>query len=786
MIKVPLVRALVLSIAFFWSIFAGIVLGDDKIDGFQGRIAVNAKDSVPSWPEPARVSSHAPNVVIVLLDDVGFGATSTAGGPVKMPALDGLAARGLRYNNFNSTALCSPTRAALLSGRNDHRVGFGTVIDSASGFPGYNGIWGKDNISIAEILRRNGYSTAAFGKWHNTPYWEVTPVGPFDRWPTGLGFEHFYGFMVGGASQWEPPLYRNTLAIEPPKTAEQGYQFSADIVDEAISWLHTHQSLVPEKPYFMYVATGAAHGPHHVPREWTEKYRGKFDMGWDKLREDIFVRQKRQGVIPVSTQLTPRPKELPAWDTFSTDEKRLLTRQMELFAAHLEYTDHQLQRLFEAIRQGPDADNTLIIYIAGDNGASGESALTGTDLRQDGLSAPSIEARLAHIDEFGGPNYSNQYSAGWAWATNTPFQWMKQVASHFGGTRNMVVVSWPERIKDFGGVRSQFTHVNAVAATLYEVIGIELPSSVDGVKQKSLDGPSFAYTFGNAAESSRHRLQIFEQMGNRAIYSDGWMASARHAIPWVFNRSEDFTKDRWELYHVAKDFSQAQDLAEKHPKKLEELKKLFDIEARKNDIYPLSNSFGNGEFGVGQPRLAGMERRNLVFYPGLPRLPVSQSPDFRGAHRISASLQVPADGTDGAIISLGDRSGGFVFYVKDGRLVYENNFLGTRRDLIVSASRLPAGRVEVAYEFDRAKANGLSGGGTGRLFVNGEKVAESTLSRFEPPALFMSWSGSFSVGRVFGSPVSSAYRKPFTLAGLEIVRVELLDDTVEKAASSHH
>jgi arylsulfatase len=746
---------------------------------FKGGIRFSVKDSVPEWPPPTKAPPGAPNIVLILLDDVGFGAVSVFGGPVRTPELEQLAATGLRYNRFHVTALCSPTRAALLSGRNDHRAGFGTVSEGASGFPGYTGIWRKDTVMISDVLRRNGYSTAAFGKWHNTPNWEISPVGPFDRWPTSLGFEYFYGFMAGKDSQWEPSLYRNTTAIEPPATLKQGYHFTTDITTEAIRWVHTHDSLAPDKPFFLYFATGATHDPHHVPKEWIDKYRGAFDQGWDKLREASFAQQKKLGVIPGDTKLTPRPKELPAWDSLSADQKKLLARQMEVFAGFLAHTDHEVGRLVRTIQRGPQGDNTLILYIVGDNGASGEGGLEGHDYIPDGIGAPGVQERLRHIDELGGEPLINDYATAWAWATNAPFQWTKQIASHFGGTRDPLIVSWPARIMDRGGLRDQFTHVNDVAATLYEVTGVPFPSVVDGVEQQPLDGTSFAYSFDSATAPSRHRTQIFEQVGNRAIYQDGWVAAARHTLPWqeqAYN-GKDFEKDRWELYRVETDFSEADDLAALYPQKLKELQAVFDAEAHKNNVYPLGA--GGWSMDKGQPSpVAG--RREFVYYPDLPRTrgtsTASVVPDFLKSHRITADVVIPETGAEGVIISEGSRYGGFVLYVKDNHLVYENNSRTpvNMMTTITSQAPLPYGRISLAFEYARDEAtekkttSRTDSSGTGRLYVNGQLAGEAHLTRTRLSL------GSFGVGQAFGSPVSPAIVAPFRFSGtLEWVKVEL-------------
>jgi arylsulfatase A-like enzyme len=582
---------------------------------FKGKIGFDLKESVEAWPQETRAPRGAPNVIVVLLDDVGYAATSVFGGPVPTPELERLAATGLRYNNFHTTAYCSASRAALLSGRNDHRVGFGVISETVQGFPGYNGIWRKDTTSMPEVLRRNGYSTAAFGKWHNTPPWEITPVGPFDRWPTGLGFEYFYGFMGAQTNQWYPKLYRNTRPASPVKTPEQGYYLNTDLADDAIRWLHVHESQAPDKPYLLYFAPGATHEPLQAPREWIEKYRGRFDGGYDRLRQEIFDRQKKLGVIPANSELTPRPAELPGWDSFSADQKRLMARQMEVYAAFLAHTDHEIGRIIQAAREGPHGDNTLVLFIAGDNGASAEGGFTGYEISR----AQTLGQRLARLDEMGGvvAKGSSLYASGWAYALSSPFQWAKRIASHYGGTTVPLVVSWPARIKDQGGLRPQFSHLNDIAATVLEAAGIAAPEVVDGVKQLPMDGTSLVYSFDQPQAPSTHTLQIFEQVGNRAIYHDGWVAAVRHAFPWNTpqDQNSDFRSDIWELYHVAEDFSQARNLAAQNPEKLKELQALFEAEARKNDIYPLM---------LRKPTSHPMPndgRRSLSFIPRWPTSP---------------------------------------------------------------------------------------------------------------------------------------------------------------------
>lgn len=729
---------------------------------------VFATPEKPQWPAPPTPPKDAPDIVVVLLDDVGFGASSTFGGPAQTPELDRLAAEGLRYNRFHTAAVCSPTRASLLTGRNPHRVGFGVASGAERGYPGYNGLWPENAASIADVLRRHGYGTGVFGKWHNTPNWEISPAGPFDHWPTGLGFDYFYGFMGGETSQWEPVLFRNTVLVDAPKKPAQGYHFTTDIVDEAIGWMNNQHALAPNKPTFLYLAPGATHAPLHVPQEWIQRYRGQFDQGWDVLREQTFARQQRLGVIPADAKLTPRPAELPAWDSLSADQRKLLARQMEVYAAFLAHTDHEVGRLLQAVRSGPRGDNTLVIYIVGDNGGSAEGGVEGSDnnVAEFFLGAPMdpLPKRLQRIDQLGGPASDNHYAVGWSWATNTPFQWTKQVASHFGGTRNPLVVSWPARIKDRGGLRQQFTHVADVVPTLYELIGIEAPTVVDGVAQQPLDGRSFAYTLVRADAPEPARTQYFEMMGSRALYKDGWMASARHVVPWLrFNRDEDFAKDRWELYHVAGDFSQAHDLAERHPGKLRELQALFDVEAKRNQVYPL---------GIGLPDVANQpslyaRRDEFVFKPGMQIL-AAAAPMFMRSHRITADLVLPERGGEGVIVASGGRYGGFTLYVKDGRLVYENNYYDKQRDKLVSKQSLPAGKVQVAYEYARENPQ-LWGGGTGKLFIDGELTAEGKFANVGMATHF----DSFAVGLEQGSPVSDAYETPFRFNGeIDQVKVE--------------
>lgn len=730
--------------------------------GFTGKIDVSRDKSVPAWPRGVTAPKGAPNVVLILLDDTGFSAASTFGGAVATPELDRLAASGLRYNSFHVNALCSPTRAALLTGRNNHQVGFGSVSDNATGFPGYNSVWNKDMVSVAEVLRRNGYSTAAFGKWHNTPQWEISPVGPFDRWPTSLGFEYYYGFMAGADSQWQPRLWRNTVPVEPPATPVQGYHVTTDLTNDAVHWLHQHDALAQDKPFFLYFAPGATHSPHHAPQEWVDKYKGSFNQGWDKLREETFERQKKLGVIPATAELTPRPKELPAWDSLNSEQKKLLAGQAEIFAGFLAHTDYEIGRLMKAIEDEGQADNTLVLYIVGDNGASAEGGLEGSYAGAAEGGPQGVEQRLKRVDDPSGELFTNNYASAWAWATNTPFQWTKQVASHLGGTRNPLVVSWPSKIRDKGGVRGQFQHINDIAPTIYDVAGIRFPETVDGVKQVPLEGTSLSYTFNDAAAPGTHTTQYFEMVGNRGIYKDGWWAGARHLLPWKRDAWEtaEIGQHPWELYNLNEDYSQAHDLAAKNPKKLQELVALFDSEAERNNVYPLIPRRGK------QPSPAD-GKTTFTYREGVNRIPARVAPNVSGrSHTITADIEVPERGAEGVIIAEGGRFGGFTLYVRDGRVIYESNSSGAIRDRIVSSVPLPTGKVRIVLDYtaDAATAKPAADrkvkSGSGKLLVNGAAAGEA---RF---AIYWGYSNeTLDVGSDTGSPVSTDYASPFTFTG---------------------
>ncbi|OOK77465.1 sulfatase family protein [Mycobacterium kansasii] len=562
-----------------------------------GRAGRTVSESTMPTIAPIRPPQNAPNVVIVLLDDVGFGATATFGGPVPTPTGDALAREGLRYNRFHTTALCSPTRAALLTGRNHHAVNTGNITEWATGYDGYNSIIPKSAATIAETLRQNGYSTAAFGKWHNTPVWEVSPAGPFDRWPTGMGFEEFYGFMGGEAHQYNPGLYHGTTPVERPDGVEN-YHLTTDLADRMIEWVHRQQAMSPDRPFFVYWAPGATHAPHHVAPEWSEPFRGRFDGGWDTLREEIYSRQQELGVIPADAALTPRHESIPAWDTMSAEQQRIASRLMEVYAGFLAHTDHEIGRIVTALKDMSVWDNTMVVYIIGDNGAAAAGGITGVFNEMVTLNGlqEDPEIVLSRIDDFGGPKASNEYPVGFAWAMCTPFQFTKQFASHFGGTRNPMIVTWPQRINDGGGLRSQFHHVIDIAPTILEAAGIPAPVVVNGVPQQPHDGISLAYTFDDAAAPDRRRTQYFEIKGIRGIYHDDWMACTYHGkIQWQpGSKMPAFSDDRWELYDLSQDYSQAVDLSAQHPDRLAELKALFDAEAEKNHVFPLDDRGPHG------------------------------------------------------------------------------------------------------------------------------------------------------------------------------------------------
>lgn len=740
---------------------------------FKGKIGKTYETSEEYYAEPVKPPAGAPNVVIILLDDVGFGHTSTFGGPANTPNIQSLAEEGLTYTRFHTTGICSPTRSALLTGRNHHQVGFGTISELASGYPGYNTEWGRENASIAEILRQHGYSTAAWGKWHNTPDWQTSSSGPFDNWPTNLGFEYWYGFQGGETSQWEPQLYLNTHPVPQPKSAAQGYHLTQDLTENSIAWLRQQRSLTPDKPYFMYMAPGAAHAPLHVPKEYIAKYKGKFDNGWDAMREHTFKRQKEMGIIPQNTKLTPRPKEIPAWDAQSADAKKVYARQMEVYAAFLDHTDHYMGEFIKEVRKLPGGDNTVIMYIVGDNGGSPEGTLTGTlnnMMTQNGL-PDTIERQLAHLDETGGVNFENHYAVAWAWAGSTPFQWMKRVPSHFGGTRNGMVISWPKGIKNKGEKRTQFSHVNDVAPTIYDIIGIPFPNKVNGVKQHPIAGFSMKESFASAKSPEFHHTQYFETGGHRAIYHDGWIAATFHGAPWLLTGSVGFKNDKWELYNIKEDFSESNDLAAKNPEKLKELIALFDKEADKYQVWPLDDRFVERAKDPKRPGIT-KGKKSFTYLPGTERIPEGSAPNtYSASHSVTAKFTYKK-GDEGVLIANGGRSAGWSMYVdKGGKLHYYYNFFHVNHyDFTVN---LPTGVVEVKMDYKHTGKK-AGEGGIVDLYVNGKKISSTPLPHRVP--VRHSATETMDIGKDCGGPVNPEYanKLPYAYSGnIEYVKIDV-------------
>ena len=707
------------------------------------------------WPRRPTAPPNAPNVLLFLTDDVGFGACSTFGGPIPTPVLDNLAARGLRFTQFNTAAVCSPTRAALLTGRNPHNVNMGGLANRATGFDGYTSVIPKSAGTVAEILRRNGYSTGMFGKGHVTPEWEISHVGPFDRWPTGLGFDYFYGFLGYDTNMWAPTLVENTTFIEPPH-GDPTYHFDRDLADRAIGWIRERRAVAPDKPFFAYYATGTAHSPHHAPSDWLAKFRGQFDGGWDEARIQTFERQKQQGILPPNASLTPRPDDLPSWNSL-TDEQRLTgARFMEAYAAALSHADYHVGRIIDALDELGQLDNTFVIFIQGDNGGSAEGGMNGLLFEQSYANGFEEDRSylLERIDDIGGPSLYNHYPAGWGWAMNTPFQYYKQIASHFGGTRNGVVMSWPSRIGDHGGIRPQFHFVSDIMPTVLEAAGVEAPTELDGMAQDDLDGVSMLYSLADMAAPSRRIRQVFECLENFGIYEDGWFAGSRPTdAPWVRLADRKGTQPEhriWELYDLRNDFSQSQDLAASHPDKLSELQQLFWAEANTNNILPIHPPNRGRE---SRPTLGG--HRNVFIYHGsMTRVSVDSAPNTVGrSFAIAAEIDIAEHGGNGVIVSQGGRFGGYAFYMRDGCLVFHYNAIDPRQYSVRTATPLSAGehRVVATFLTDR-KTPGS--GGTVKLTVDGRAVAEGRVEHTLRD--FMNTEG-FNVGRETITAVSPGY-----------------------------
>ena len=735
-----------------------------------------------------KAPSGAPNVVIVLVDDLGFGATSPFGGPVPTPTLDGLAKEGLRYNNFHTTALCSPTRAALKSGRNHHTVNMGFITEMATALPGATGQIPDATAPLAEMLRLNGYSTAAFGKWHETAVWETSVSGPFDRWPTHQGFDKFYGFIGGETNQWAPYLYDGVTQVELPDDPD--YHFMTDMTDRAVAWIEFQKAMTPDKPFFVYFAPGATHAPHHVPAEWIAKWNGKFDQGWDRLREETLARQVKMGIVPPGTRLAPKPAAIKDWDTLSADEKRLFARQAEVFAAYVDYTDHEIGRMLDAVRATGQADNTLVFYIAGDNGTSGEGGANGMFNEYTYFNGvqEQVPDLLKVLDKWGGPETYPHMAAGWSVALNAPFGWMKQVASDFGGTRNGLVVRWPGGIKAKNEIRTQFSHVIDVAPTVLEAAGLPEPTVVNGTPQIPIEGVSMAYTFDDAKAPERHTTQYFEISGNRAIYHDGWLARTIHRAPWEPQPRAPLQGDTWELYDVRNDFSLASDVAAQNRQKLADMQALFLAEAGKYHVLPLDDRMFERAIAqaVGRPELmAG--RNSLTLAEGMTGMLENVFINVKNKSKtITAEIDVPADGGNGTILAQGGRFGGWSLYVKDGLPGYDYNFLGMQRTSIVATRKLAPGKATLRFEF-AYDGGGLGKGGHGTIYVNDRKVGEGRIEHTQP-AIF-SADETADVGIDLGTPVvesiGSEARSRFT-GHIPRVTVEVRDANPQADASARN
>jgi arylsulfatase A-like enzyme len=748
----------------------------------KGKMALDARNAEFPAIKPLRPPEGAPNVVIVLIDDMGFGAPSVTGGPCHMPAMQKIHDDGLLYNRFHTTALCSPTRQALLTGRNHHSAGMGSVAEVATGAPGNDSVRPNTVATVAEMLRLNGYNTGAVGKMHQTPTWEVSMSGPFDRWPTGDGFEKFYGFVGGETNQWAPTLFMGTTPVEPPATAEEGYHVSEDMVDKAIAWIRGLHTMTPDKPFFLYCSFGATHAPHHVGQEWIEKYKGKFDKGWDAVREETLANMKAKGVVPQDAELTGRPEGVEAWVDLNETQKMVYARLMEVYAGFAEHTDAQVMRLIEALEDVGIYDDTLFIYIAGDNGASAEGGLDGTFNELMALNGiPQVlEDVLPRLDEVGGPTAFNHYPVGWAHAMNTPYQYTKQVASHWGGTRNATAVSWPNSIKAKGEIRQQFHHVIDIVPTILEAAGLPEPYMVNGIAQKPIEGVSMAYTFDDPDAEDRHVTQYFEMFGNRGIYHEGWTAVTRHSLPWLTREWPSFDEDEWELYDTTKDWSQARDLSKEMPDKLRELQQLFLIEASKYNVFPLDDRrYERFNAAVaGRPDLAG-DRKTMTFYAGMDTLMENTVLNIKNrSHTITAEVEVAEGQTDGVIIAQGGRFAGWSLYVKDGVTKYVHNWFDAEYSYVEATEKLPTGTVNIRYHFD-FDGGQPGAGGTGRLYYNDKQVGEGRITKTVP--FVFSADETLDVGGDLAMPVTDDYpegEKNKFKGTVHWVRIDLEEDDV--------
>lgn len=719
---------------------------------------LDARDATAPPRFEVKAPKSAPNVVIFLIDDIGFGHPSTFGGQIPMPTLDRLAQEGIRYNRFHTTALCSPTRVALLTGRNHHSNNAGAIMEVATAFPGQSGARPQSITPVAEILRQNGYSTSAFGKYHETAPWEVSVSGPFDRWPTHSGFDKFYGFIGGETNQWAPLVHDGTVKVEVPRTPD--YHFTTDMTNQAIGWIRAQQSLTPDKPFFTYFATGATHAPHHVPKEWIAKFKGKFDGGWDKYREETFAQQKKLGIIPQNAKLADKPEAIKDWDSLSADEKKLFARQMEVYAAFAAHTDYEIGRVVKAVEDLGEGDNTMFVYLVGDNGASAEGGMNGmyNEMTYFNGVLETVPEMLKSIDKWGDPDTFPHMAAGWAVAGNTPFMWTKQVAANFGGTRNPLVIRWPNGIKAKGEIRSQFHHVVDLGPTILEAASLPEPTSVNGVKQSPMEGVSMLYSFDDGKAADRHTTQYFEIFANRAIYHDGWVAATVHKAPWEPKPRRKLSEDIWELYNVDEDFSETNDLAKSNPEKLKELQALFMKEAEKYRVLPIDDR----SLERFDPAMAGRPdlmagRKTLTVYPGMTGMMENAFINVKNqSFTVTAEVDMPSAGGEGVILCQGGRFGGWSVYVKDGKPAFTYNHVGLEQYTVHGEDSLAAGKSKIKIDF-AYDGNGRGKGGTATIFLNDKKVGTGRVEGTN--ANIFSADDAADVGCDEGTNVSSDYKE---------------------------
>lgn len=775
-------RKVVALAALFFS--ADIVLADDFDRSvlpipepvFKGQIGITPTDSVKDFPAQVTPPKGAPNVVVIMTDDVGFAASDALGGPIPTPAFDRIAHDGLLYNRFHTTAQCSSTRAALLTGRNHHTAGTGAIMEMGIGYPGYNTLISKKLSGLGEILKLNGYNTAWFGKDHNVPDWQNSQAGPYDQWPTGMGYEYFYGFLGGDTNQWAPALFEGTKPVEPPHD-DPDYHFDKDMADHAIKRLDMLNAMAPDKPFFFYYAPGTSHAPHHAPKEWIDKFKGQFDQGWDVLREQIIARQKKLGVIPANTDLTARPDAIPAWDSLDPERKKVFARMMEVYAASLAHADYQINRFLDELKKTGRMDNTIIVYIQGDNGASGEGGDQGM-VNEIALFNGVIEnfddVKKAY-DGLGGPMYFNHMPAGWAHATSTPYQWTKLVASHLGGTRNAMAISWPKGIKHKGELRSQFHHVIDITPTILDVAGIPAPTKVNGVDQAPMDGVSMAYTFDDAKAEGQRKTQYFEIFARRGIYHDGWFAGTTpKTAPWKAAPTSEnaHTAYNWELYNLDEDFSEAHDLAAKYPEKLQAMKDLFLVQAAKYNVLPLNDQILE-RFDVSNRPSYTAGRSKFAFKAGMTRIPEGSAPNFKNrSWKITAKVNITEAGNQGVLLTQGGRFNGLGLYVLDGKPVFHYNFLNLQRTNLAAAEALTTGEHDITVNFQYG-GKGMGHPANVALLVDGKEVAKGRVERTIP--LRVSLDETFDIGEDTGTPITEDYKVPFRFNGdLQSVNVELL------------